>query len=79
MGDLMDIIGNISDNVCSILGILLRKNLDDDFVFKSHNSRIVPHEEDILRALSEVKANIFPYVYSIYDLGHKYMTIVQNF
>ena len=45
MGDFMDMMGNISNNVCSIIGILRRQNDDDDdFVFKARNPRIDPQE-----------------------------------
>ena len=52
MGEFMDMIRNISDNVWSIPGIFRRQKLEDEFVFKAHRPWIVLQEEVTLRAWS---------------------------
>ena len=72
----MDMMGNIYDNVRSILGILQRQNDDNDFVLKACSLGIILQEKDTLRALSKAKIYIFTYVYFVYDPGHKYVTLL---
>ena len=62
MGDFIDMMGNISNNVQTILSILRRRNLVDEFVFKACSPRIVSQEEVTLRARSDVNTNILKMV-----------------
>ena len=75
MSDFMDVMGNISDNVQSILCILRRWKLEDEFFFKARSPWIVSEEKVIVRALSEVNINNLTYVSFVYGLDHKFLSL----